>query len=85
MLRLWLWLALGMAAGITFVEFFFLVPRSGTAMHGCFGGFFFDSKNPEARWRRWSEVKRLGLVWPAEDKARHTKMFQMPRRSYQLK
>lgn len=34
-----LWLALGMA-GITFVEFFFLVPRSGTAMHGCFGGFF---------------------------------------------
>lgn len=41
MLRLWLWLALGMA-GITFVEFFFLVPRSGTAMHGCFGGFLFE-------------------------------------------
>jgi hypothetical protein len=30
-LRLWLWLTLGMAR-MTFVEFFFLVPRSGFAM-----------------------------------------------------
>lgn len=75
-LRPWLWLTLGMAR-ITFVEFFFLVPRSGFAMVV----------------RRVPILMLVGgvggqKVWPGlacGGTARHPILFSMLQRNYQLK